>query len=97
MFVENCEGTRVYTRSDGIYLRLVGKKEDYNIISNLKFDEWNRTTLKDLGEAGYDLIHVINSGMYFPLSMYLGSPENSGPVPVPNFPDTYSQRKKYSF
>ena len=64
MFVENREGTRAYTRSDGIYLRLVGKKEDYNIISNLKFDEWNRTTLKDLGEAGYDLIHVINSGMY---------------------------------
>lgn len=31
MFVENCEGTRAYTRSDGIYLRLVGKKEDYNI------------------------------------------------------------------
>lgn len=64
MFVERGEGRGVYTRRSGIRLRLVGNEEDYNIINNLKFDEWNCTTLKDLGEAGYDLIHVVNSGMF---------------------------------
>lgn len=64
MFVESGEGKVVYTRSSGIRLRLVGNKEDYNIINNLKFDEWNCTTLKNLGEAGYDLVHVVNSGIY---------------------------------
>ena len=32
------------------------------------------------------------SGIYFPLSTYLGLFENSGPVPVPNSPLTYSHR-----
>ena len=64
MFVESREGSGTYTRSYGIHLRLVGEKEDYSIINNLKFDERNCTTFKDLGEAGYDLIHVVNSGIF---------------------------------
>ena len=64
MFVESREGSGTYTRSNGIHLRLVGEKEDYNIVNNLKIDEWNCTTFKDLGEAGYDLVHVVNSGIF---------------------------------
>ena len=35
-------------------------------------------------------------GIYRPLSAYFGSPENSGPVPVPKVPLTYLHKYKYS-